>query len=265
MAPIFTDKFGVPLHDIIFNASLERLEGIKPLKIIGNTSDVIGTEMLLWDAQIPYTYQTSSQLNSLAIASENAGDNASTGQGAHTVEITGLDETYTQITETVSLSGQTPINLAENFLRINKIDVQTAGDSGNNLGNIWIGTAAFEEGEPVQKIGLIESLTGCSAMGLYTVPASHHALIYDPTISCIKDASVKMTLWKRERGKTFHRCATQHLETPLNVNQNIPYVAHEKADVQIRVIDGAGLSDATAGYCNVLLIENEIYGQWGCL
>ena len=129
MAPVLTDKFGVPLDDIIINASLNRLDGISTYKIAGNTSNAIGSETLLWEDQTQYVYQTSSQISSLGIASENTGDNASSGQGAHTINVKGLDHNYVEITETVSLTGQTPVNLAEKFLRIYKMTVQTAGNS----------------------------------------------------------------------------------------------------------------------------------------
>ncbi len=135
MSPMLTDKFGVPVQDLIVNAALERLEGITTLNITGHASDVNDDEMLLWEPQTQYIYPTSAQVNSIGIASVNAGDNATSGEGAYTVKIDGLDTDYDRITETVSLTGITPINLSENFLRINNISVQTAGESLTNLGS----------------------------------------------------------------------------------------------------------------------------------
>lgn len=63
-------------------------------------------------------------------------DDASAGTGARTVVIEGLDDSYDEQSETVTLNGTTNVATANTYLRINRMYVATAGSGEVNAGNI---------------------------------------------------------------------------------------------------------------------------------
>ena len=71
------------------------------------------------------------------IVSGSASDTAA-GTGARTVLVEGLLAGYVANSETVTLNGTTPVALASNYLRINRITVQTAGSGQTNAGKLTV-------------------------------------------------------------------------------------------------------------------------------
>jgi hypothetical protein len=78
---------------------------------------------------------------SLQIRSDNAADTAA-GTGARTILIVGLDASYNEIIEVVTLNGTTPVALIQSFMRRNVVVVLSAGSGRSNVGNIIIETPA---------------------------------------------------------------------------------------------------------------------------
>lgn len=96
-----------------------------------------------------------------------------TSDGAHSVEINGLDADYNEITEVATLTGATPVTLANSFFRINNAHVEVCGASNVNSGNIAISHTGSAT------IGLIGPLHGQAMQALYTVPANVSGHVID--------------------------------------------------------------------------------------
>jgi hypothetical protein len=65
------------------------------------------------------------------------------GTGARTVTVSGLDNNYDQKVETVTLNGQSGVELnGSTWFRVNRIVVNTAGSGGANAGVLYVGTEA---------------------------------------------------------------------------------------------------------------------------
>jgi hypothetical protein len=58
--------------------------------------------------------------------------------GAHTVYIEGLDASYNEVTETISLNGQSAVALANSYYRVNRAYITGSGTSLGNQGTITI-------------------------------------------------------------------------------------------------------------------------------
>ena len=93
-----------------------------------------------------------------------ANDVATTGTGAWTVQVSGLNADYLPVNETVTMTGATPVALTTEFLRVFRVKVLTAGTDGTNAANISI-----KHGTDV--IAMITAGFGQSLMCIYTVPA----------------------------------------------------------------------------------------------
>lgn len=117
----------------------------------------------------------------LRVTSESAND-ATAGSGAVTICIVGLDSNNDPVTETLAISGQTPKTTASQYVRINRMYVNTCGSGGINAGNIYISrnndsTAAGLPKSTSTVLCSIAAGDGQSHHALYTVPASYTAYL----------------------------------------------------------------------------------------
>jgi hypothetical protein len=105
----------------------------------GRNPDIdIGTEDI-WGTGGTWVAPTSA--TTVAVVSSSASD-TSAGTGARTLTIEGLDGSYNQISETLTLNGTTPVNTANSYFIVHRILVATVGSGGINAGTIttaWTG------------------------------------------------------------------------------------------------------------------------------
>jgi len=112
------------------------------------------------------------------VSSDNTNDKAA-GTGALTATIRGIQKTtYKAIEETVTLNGTTPVVTTTLFIRINDVEVQTAGSTGTNAGTLT--TSLNSQGQDVVPIG-----HGRSHQATYAVPASTEAVIESIEVSAV--------------------------------------------------------------------------------
>jgi hypothetical protein len=84
--------------------SRNQIQGHKTLFKFGNNSDINGSLETVWSHGGLYVYPTSAI--QMKVSSSSA-DDSGTGTGARTVVVGGLDADYNEITEVVTLTGQT--------------------------------------------------------------------------------------------------------------------------------------------------------------
>lgn len=122
-------------------------------------------------------YQTPSTLTTLDIVSTSAADTYG-GAGAWAVEVQGLSTNWTEVSETVNLSGLTPVQLQNQFYRIYRMKVVQSGTYanqtiGSHTGNIDLrGVVGNELWATITINGIA---LGQSEIGVFTVPAGYHA------------------------------------------------------------------------------------------
>lgn len=104
------------------------------------------------------------------IVSSLSADTNGTGTGAYTVEIFGLDEDYVEQSEVVELNGLTPVSTSNQYLRVNRAIVRSAGSGGANAGII----SAIHVDDSIEMI-TIEVGKNQSALAAYTIPAGKTA------------------------------------------------------------------------------------------
>ena len=105
------------------------------------------------------------------IASESAND-ASAGSGARTVLIVGLDANLDVAQTIATLNGQTAVSIGT-WAAVRKMQVLTAGATGSNEGEIWLGTGVFTAGAPANHLNAMEPGTNVAVTALMVVPADH--------------------------------------------------------------------------------------------
>jgi hypothetical protein len=109
--------------------------------------------------------------------SSSSADDTANGTGARTVYVEGLDANHEEISEIVTLNGQTAVLTAQSFLHINNAYVATAGSGLSAAGDIYFGTGVVTAGVPATVYDLIKFDYNQRITGSYTVPAGFTAYV----------------------------------------------------------------------------------------
>lgn len=133
----------------------------------------------VWSQGGTYTFQAAAV--TLGVSSGDV-DDADGDTGARTVEIQGLDADYVEQSETVTLAGQTKVESANEYLRVNRVKVLTAGSSGANEGKVYVydTSDSVVDGVPqtaTKVMAVIAVGYGQTQMATYTIPASRRGFL----------------------------------------------------------------------------------------
>lgn len=135
------------------------------LEFENNDIDAGTTPETLWNVGSLLVWPSSAGATTLVSSSAN---DAAAGTGARTVLVTGLDANRDIISETVTLNGITPVNLTNNFFRVNSMTVVTVGSTGYNEGNL---TAQINDGA-ARTVSYVPLGYSRSSTGFYSVANS---------------------------------------------------------------------------------------------
>jgi hypothetical protein len=116
---------------------LYKEEGSMKEKILlGANADVDnGVTEDVWSEGGTYAWPTVADETSIVSSSA---DDAAEGTGARTVKVHGLTDEFREISEVVELDGVAPVILAEQYYRINLVEVISAGSGEANAGVIQV-------------------------------------------------------------------------------------------------------------------------------
>jgi hypothetical protein len=225
----------------------------------GINTNVAQSAETVWIGSSVYSFPTSASV--IKVSSSSADDVATTGTGAWTVLIEGVNASYAAVSETVSLNGQTAVNTTNSYLRINKILILTAGTGGSSAGTIYAGTGTVNTGVPAVVVNQTGSASNESESAFYTIPAGYTGYIYRYTVSSgnsTADAYSTFQLRVRPFGGVFG--TKSYLITPgsglYECEAAIPNAFPEKCDIEVRAFTSAGTAVVSA-QLQMMLIKNN--------
>jgi len=229
----------------------------------GQNADVGNSIETIWLEGGLYVYPPSA--TTMTVSSSDAND-TSAGTGARTIQIFGLDGSYNEVSETITMNGQTPVTTSNSYLRVNRALVLTAGSGGVNAGIIYVGTGTVTAGVPANKYTTINGDgTNQSLQAFWTVPAGYTAYIYQTNISTgtssATPAILKTLLVVRPFGGVFN---TKEVITISNGNHlqnySFPLKITEKSDIEFRAESSSGaVNFNVSASLNILYILNELF------
>jgi hypothetical protein len=224
--------------------------------INGNVEQAYET---LWVGSNAYTFPTAAAATT--VSSSNAADTA-LGAGARTVLIDGLNANYERVTEVASLNGQTGVALTNQYLRVNRITVLTAGSNGTSSGFIYVGTGTVTSGVPAAIINQTGIIANESESAFYTVPEGHTAFLNHWTMSSSNstaNAATRFNLRVRPFGGVFGYKAVYNI--PANgiyeCEAAYPVALPEKTDLEIAALTTAGTAYITT-QLQFVLVKNQV-------
>jgi hypothetical protein len=147
-----------------------QIQGHRNVTVFGFNPDVDTTQVSVWPLPSLITFPASAI--QMTVSSTSASD-AAAGTGARTIVVQGLDTNYNEVSETVTLNGQTAVTMTASLLRVNYAYVATAGSSNSAVGDIYIGTGTVTAGVPATAYDIIKLDYNNTTTGSYTIPAGY--------------------------------------------------------------------------------------------
>lgn len=250
---VLTDSAGSeidPIRGYMTNVAFGLEPGHVRIARHGRNPDVDGPEDV-WDGGGDYPWMTAA--TSLEVVSTSAND-TSAGTGARTVRIEGLDATYTELNQTVTLNGLTAVAVPSQMFRINRVILASAGSSKVNAGDIIVRDAGVGTTR-----GIILTGRGMGAQSQYTVPAGKTLIVHEMTFcinrpSTSRDATVSSYVAFPATSNiavfgddyTVNGNPWTHVEYPA-------FALPEKTDFGFRCLNvSATNTDITASWCGIL-------------
>lgn len=254
---------GLPALRVIANlngwgiqVSNGEIEGVGYIEKFGMNVDVDSNKETIWDAGGIYQYLTTAE--TVAITSTSGADSTA-GTGARTVEIQGLDADHNLVYETLTVGGGAG---TQEFLRIFRAKVLTAGSSGVNEGTVSINSNSTSK--VLAQIGIDGSGSnaagrGQTFMSLYTVPAGKTAYLTQWTVGAGKqntDAVAFMMARTFDNGWNSKDIITVSATTYAK-DYKIPLKFDEKTDIEVRAFSTTNNSLVSSTF-NLILIDNPL-------
>jgi len=229
----------------------------------GFNSDIDDSLETVWAEGGLYSYLSAASV--LKISSSST-DDTSAGTGARTITISGLDANYDEISESVTLNGQTAVNTTQSFLRVFRMIVDTAGSGGQNAGVIYAGTGTVTSGVPANKYGTIAVGDNQTLMCFWTVPRGYTAYLYQIDISMNTEVANKfgtVSIVARPEGGVFN------IKDKFALSQDIihqefrhPIKFAEKTDLEVRAIASSSNANlAVSAGLDIVYIQNRPYPE----
>lgn len=206
----------------------------------------------VWEGGGLYTFDTTAQ--SLEIFSSSVNDTSS-GTGARTMTVIGLDANYVSQTQVVTLNGTSAVALTGTWLRVHRCSVTTAGTGEVNAGTITVriaggGATRFVVGPE----------NGQTLMAIYTIPAGKTGYLYHYYLSANTGGAaprLDISLWTRSSTGVRNLKHQQAVPdgSPLTYTFSAPFKITEKTDVWLRCSTSVNNTDACGGF-DIVLVDN---------
>lgn len=219
---------------------------------------IINVNETIWDGGGLYTYPSTAAVRYVSSSSAN---DASAGTGARTVYFEGLDANYNEVSETVTLNGQTQVATTKQFLRVHRGYVVTAGSGNTNAGDIYIGTSGATGGVPTSTFyAKIVAGEGQTLMAVYTIPAGKTLYLNNGTATHGTDTSgayMTIRFMVREYGGIFRtRTKIDVTGSEILFPFQYPIKLPEKTDLEVRAICNKNQNNAVSATFEGIIIDN---------
>jgi hypothetical protein len=231
--------------------------GHSVVHVFGHNPDVDQTEVTIWPALGLLGHPASPTIMKISSSSV---DDTSTGTGARTVYILGINGTGGYVSETVTLNGQTAVNTTHEYDAIERLVVASVGSGGVNAGTIYAGTGTVTAGVPATPYSAIGIGDNTSLVGHWTCPAGHTGyLVYGSITSGDVGSNQYIVTRLKQRGQdgiirtaaiaTLNRGSVEYPFTyPVKILEGECITATAK---------GSSNNNDVSSYFQIVLIKND--------
>lgn len=241
-------------EDFALQVARGQIPGHRVVQVFGYNADLDQTEESVWPdgGTIPHPLTASV----LKISSSSANDTAA-GTGARTVHISGVDDNFNEVGETVTLNGQTAVNTVNSYRYVNYFYVVTVGSGGHNDGNINVGTGTVTAGVPAVLYDIIAAGYNQRTTAHFCVPAGYTGFmaVGIVTVGQVSGSSPVTAFLKQHGPDEILRVGAVSTLNNGSVQYDFayPYTIPEKNCVGATAI-GASNNNSVSAYFNIVLV-----------
>ena len=192
------------------------VSGTSSINKFGYRESIPSSYQTIWDGTADYAYAAAGTV--LAVADNTTSDNNGT------VEVQGLDQNYSLVTETLTIGGAASSN---QFLRVFRARMITANTGTTNVDEVRIKRATTD-------LAIILAAAGQTLMSLYTIPAGKtgYLIRLQGNVDANNDALFRLI--SRPLNGSFNvKGQFGVFASGFTVDYPIPLVFTEKTDLQI--------------------------------
>jgi len=241
---VITFSGGVGSYPYFLQVSRGLIAGHKRVFKFGYNGDIDDSEETIWDVGGLYAYPSS------AVTMTATSSSGATDEDVQ-VTIQGLDASYNELSETVTLNASGTATTTDSFLRVYRAFV--SGDTAS-AGNITIANGGTT-------YAYVSSSDQQTLMALWTVPAGYTAYLFQIdttafTIQNNKVATIRM-ITRALNGVFRTQQKFDLFEGSYHQDITCPQPIPEKTDIEFRAIADSSNADLrVAATFDILYIEN---------
>lgn len=243
-------------EDFALQVARGQIPGHSAISVFGYNPDVDTAEESIWPDGGTVPHPT---VASVLKISSSSTDDTSAGTGARTVTIVGLDGSYNQVSESITLNGQTAVNTTNSYLYVNEFYVASTGSGGANAGNINAGTGVVTAGVPAVLYDIIATGYNNRTTAHYCVPAGYTGYLTTGVITTGQaSGSTSVTAFLKQHGQdgVVRVGAVSTLNNgSVQYDFSYPYIISEKNCVGASAI-GSAVNNSASAFFNIVLIKN---------
>lgn len=207
-----------------------------------------------WE-NMTYTYSTSADIDT--ISSDDNGD-------TQDLEIQGLDTNYDLVTQTITLTGQTPASLTTNLIRVFRLKNVNSTD---NAGHVfcYVGTDGATNGVPDTADdvrAVIHPGNNQTLMAIFTIPNGKTGYMrdwYASTAGAKRDSQHSIKLLARPFGQVFQLKHLSNISVTgtsyIQHKYDDPEVFSAKTDIEMRADTDQDIAGVAAGF-DIVLVDD---------
>jgi hypothetical protein len=229
---VSTQRFGL-------DAARGVLGNVEPVNIFGFNRAVGTSFETLWNNGGTYSYLSDEQ--QLSVVSDDAGDTMD-------VLIQGLDGNYSEVEETVTLTGTDAVTTTNSFLRVNNAIILSGENAGDITGS-YSGTDVF----------FIEEALGTTQACVYTVPAGHSLYLFRIDLTSGTTNFNRFLTYRNrldsENGRVLRVAEATWESGQQSFNRQIPFKISEKTDFQFEA-KSSGSQNEVSIFIEAILVDD---------
>ena len=234
-----------------------QIRGHQIRHIFGYNPDLdSAAEETVWTAGGLYAHASSPTI--MKVSSTSTLD-TSAGVGARTISILGINSTGNEVSETVTLNGQTAVNTTHTYTEIQSALVTSVGSATHNEGNISIGTGTVTGGVPAVIYGHILATENASLMGHFTIPAGYTGYLISGSISSGTEGGGSYIIGRlkiRENGLIYTAAVTTFNNGKIDYEFKYPIKVNAGACISATAKSTAN-NEKVSSYFQLLLVKNQ--------
>lgn len=234
-----------------------QIQGHRNVTVFGFNADVDTTQVSVWPLPSLITFPAAAL--QMTVSSTSAND-TSAGTGARPVVVQGLDANYNEVSEIVTMNGQTAVTMTASLLRVNYAYVLTAGSGNSAAGDIYIGTGTVTAGVPATAYDIVKFDYNTTITGSYTIPANYTAYVSQGLFSAGQAGGsnqIQGRLLTRGTDNIRRTAAVTSINNGVaDYTFEYPLAVPEKTTIEATAI-GSSSNNAVSSMFILLLIKNS--------